>query len=451
MKVKSIKVKNFKSISEQEIDFKGCSAIVTAGNNKGKTSFLRGLIDRVQNEKPEQIIKQGEKDGFSIMELTDGSRFEWIFNEKKEVLNFITKDGFKVDATKGSALKDIQTKFFPSKFDIDLFLNSTPKKQVEILQKLVGIDFTKIDADYQQAYALRTEANRDYERLKAMKLSKPELVEKIDIEVLKEKKQEIENLIDFEITNIRVKNKKLRENWELENEKRRKEIEINNSERSQQLLLKDKANSELIFATKSEFLIEFTDFEKFERYVDCIKIKDKLTFEKTIEPDYLSETIDKSELLEIEKEIEAANEQNTKYAVYLEQQKQYDTWVSQGKTAKEAAEKLNEKVKAIETERKNMIAGAKFPAGFEIVDGEIKVNGFSLSKNQISSSRLYIAALQLASMELGEVKTLHFDCSTLDKNSLKEVENWAKENDLQLLIEKPDFEAGEITYNIINE
>jgi hypothetical protein len=74
-----------------------------------------------------------------------------------------------------------------------------------------------------------------------------------------------------------------------------------------------------------------------------------------------------------------------------------------------------------------------------------------LQKNQISSSRLYIAALQLAAMELGEVKALHFDCSTLDKNSLKEVLDWASINDLQLLIEKPDFQAGEIQYQIISE
>lgn len=31
-----------------EADFKGCSAIVTGGNNKGKTSFLKGIVDRIR-------------------------------------------------------------------------------------------------------------------------------------------------------------------------------------------------------------------------------------------------------------------------------------------------------------------------------------------------------------------------------------------------------------------
>jgi hypothetical protein len=37
----------------------------------------------------------------------------------------------------------------------------------------------------------------------------------------------------------------------------------------------------------------------------------------------------------------------------------------------------------------------------------------------------------------------------LDKNSLLEIEKWAVENDLQLLIERPDFDGGEIEYQIL--
>jgi len=59
--------------------------------------------------------------------------------------------------------------------------------------------------------------------------------------------------------------------------------------------------------------------------------------------------------------------------------------------------------------------------------------------------------LKLAALNIGEVKTLHFDASYLDKNSLKEIENWAKDNDLQLLIERPDYDGGEIEYHIIDD
>lgn len=41
--------------------------------------------------------------------------------------------------------------------------------------------------------------------------------------------------------------------------------------------------------------------------------------------------------------------------------------------------------------------------------------------------------------------------SFLDKNSLQEIETWANQNDLQLLIERPDFEGGEIEYHILEK
>ena len=60
----------------------GCSVIVTAGNEKGKTSILRGLIDRFRGEKPDIIVRTGCANGLNSIELTDGSKIEWKFTEK---------------------------------------------------------------------------------------------------------------------------------------------------------------------------------------------------------------------------------------------------------------------------------------------------------------------------------------------------------------------------------
>src|SRR5690625_7824844 len=96
MKIKKITVQNFKAISEQTADFNGCSAIITGGNNRGKSSLLSGLINRLQGEKPELIVKQGEDRGTNSIELTDGSIIEWSFTEKTERLSFTTKEGIKM-------------------------------------------------------------------------------------------------------------------------------------------------------------------------------------------------------------------------------------------------------------------------------------------------------------------------------------------------------------------
>src|SRR5690625_7594735 len=95
MKIKRIEVKNYKAISKEELNLNGCSAIITAGNNKGKTSILRGLIDRLHSDKPDLVLKQGESKGHNAIELTDGSKIEWNFTGKSERLSYTTPEGAK--------------------------------------------------------------------------------------------------------------------------------------------------------------------------------------------------------------------------------------------------------------------------------------------------------------------------------------------------------------------
>ena len=121
----------------------------------------------------------------------------------------------------------------------------------------------------------------------------------------------------------------------------------------------------------------------------------------------------------------------------------------------EAAKKLafdaGIKVKSIEEERKKMVETAKMPVGINITPDGITVDGYPLDRNQISTSKLYTAALRIASMNLGEVKTLYFDASFLDRNSLAEIETWANEQDLQLLIERPSWKDQDLRYELIEK
>lgn len=60
----------------------------------------------------------------------------------------------------------------------------------------------------------------------------------------------------------------------------------------------------------------------------------------------------------------------------------------------------------------------------------------------------------MGALKLGEVGALHFDASTLDRVTLYEIEKWAQEfpgveGGLQLLIERPAFEGGDISYELI--
>jgi len=182
-KIHKISISNFKSISDLEIDFKGCTAIVTAGNNKGKTSFLRGIADRIRFDRPEVPVKEGEKEGRGEMTLDSGERFVWEFDTKgKDKLTYFTKEGAKQSVT-----MDLGAAFFPPLFDIDKFLQSTPKNQAKQLQAIIGLNFDGIDKRYAEAYALRTERNREAElyRVKLEKLIKCDYVAFVDLNVVK--------------------------------------------------------------------------------------------------------------------------------------------------------------------------------------------------------------------------------------------------------------------------
>lgn len=404
-KIKKITVSNLKAVSALTADFNGCTAIITGGNNKGKSSFLKSLPERLRGNKPDLVLKAGEKEGFAEWELTTGEKFVWSFDEKKEKLTFITERNVKTSIT-----KDISSYYFPAVFDVDTFLNSTPAKQKAVLQKLTGIDFTEIDLLYKEAYETRTWENKRLAEEKAK-------LQKIDPDLPAEELPTDE--LEKEIAGIDSHNQRVVD-FKARLEEKKKMVADNEKEIEELA-----AKIETIKAKNIDINIDIT---KGQVWLADDKNKIKLNAEEL-----------KAQLADLKaknKEI-AANNLN---------KKQLEVYNKCEANAKDA----DAEVKRIEAEKLEVIKNASMPDGFGFSDEGITYNGFEFSKEQLSSSGIYIAALKLAAIGLGEVKTLHFDASFLDKNSLADIEQWAEENDLQLLIERPDFEGGEIEYQILS-
>jgi len=457
-KIQTIHIKNFKAITEQYADFKGCSAIVTGGNNKGKSSFLRGVIDRVRFVRPDLKVRAGEKEGRGELVLDTGDKFVWDFDDAgKDKLTFIDIHGVKANVT-----KEFGAQFFPPLFDIDKFLNSTPKSQVEQLQKIVGIDFTDVDNRYQKAYDFRTARNQDAERYhakisKAIKVDPVTAVNMEELNLVRASMNELRRIKADELNALYKKNqaadKELRDKWEAEKKKVDEEISDFNADQFKKEV--DHNNATLAAHTLFELGLRGMDRTVVEVFVlglkDLIKPTKKAADHYPIEPKY-SDPIDAAplkaideEIAKIDAQIASAMETNDKARQYRE----YRNLYNEVEEAQEAATQADIAVKIIEQERKEMIEKAKFPTGISISSGKITVDGFDLDRQVISTSKLYIAALRIASMNLGEVRSMHFDASFLDNNSLAEVADWAEENDLQLLIERPDYAGGEIRFELI--
>lgn len=409
MKIERIEVKNFKAIKDQSLDLNGCSIILTGGNNKGKSSLLTGLIKRMKSVKPGIILNQGSEppaelaeSGHNIMTLTDGAKIEWKFTKKSESFAFITPDGFR--QTSG-VIGSIGERYFGKGFDVEKFLHAGPKAQLQQFQDIIGLDFSKLDQMYKEAYQDRADVNRDLKKLKANKKEKPEKVEKPNVDFIT---QEYYDAVEY--------NKLVSQ----------REDEIDN---------KKKAIREA-----KQWLEEYPELMKHFHYDKAMKEINGL---------YDDDDLVEFDLQDLQKKIAEANKQLTEYNRYEQSLKEYNQWVANGKELKKQQEHAQATLDEIEKSKRNMISKAKLPEGFTIDDDVLLYNGFPFEEEQISTSAKYIGALKLGSWMLGEVETLHFEASALDNDSLAEVNEWAEYNNLQLMIEYPDKSGGEIKYEIV--
>jgi len=441
-KIKTISITNFKSITDLEMNFSGCSAIVTGKNNSGKTSFLKGIPDRIRFIRPDVIVKQGETEGKGELVLTTGERFIYEFNVAgKDKLTYITHDG----SQRQSVTKELGARFFPVTFDIDKFLQSSPKSQAKQLQAIVGLDFSEIDERYEKSYNIRTEKNRDAElyHAKLEKMIKCDRVERVDLTELQAKKETIKAELNKKYLANKKINEDMRNLWTQQKSDIDKEVKEFNEIQTKKINLFKELNAALNVLTLAGYTGDANKWVfDHEDDIQDYKIAKNL-YPK--EPTYIEEMPDRTALDSIDAQILSASETNSKADKY----KEYIDHKNATENAKDIAKQADEVVKSIENERQKMLESAKMPQGISVTSEGVTVDGLPLDRNQISTSKLYTSALRIASINLGEVKTLYFDASFLDKISLSEIENWAHSQDLQLLIERPDYNAGEIKFELI--
>ena len=452
-RIETIEVMNFKALDHEAINLHGCSCIVTAGNRKGKTTLLRGLIDRIQGVKPEMVVKRDESNGFAEITLDTGERIRWEFSaEGKERLIFVTREGIKTSLT-----REIANRFFPASFDIDKFLQSSPSERVKQLQKLLGIDLTEINSRYKFAYDDRTIKNKlmaeakakvtplsddDALLLHATPASTKELQDELaQVGTHNAEYQKVENFIST------AKNRIV----EMGEEFKAKDGEIKGIfDRLSSDLAEIDAEIERLNKRRQQLSVD-ANAAKLQKEGE----KDKIKADEKALSDRLAKaeewiTVDANKPKSVDEVKARIDEMEEKNRRITEVQAAHRTQLAYDQAYTEWME-VDMVVKNIEKERVDMLQSANMPEGIVIDGDNIVVDGLPLDRLQQSTSELYIVALKLAALKLGEVGSLHFDAATLDRPSLEKVQQWAEANGLQLLIERPDFEGGEIEYQLINK
>jgi DNA repair exonuclease SbcCD ATPase subunit len=383
MKIESIEIKNFKAITAENIATKGHNVYVMGANGTGKTSFIDAIFKTLTGEDlPSKLVKQGEEKGSIKIDL--GKYIvEADFNAKKEKMQLT------VSSPEGASYKSPRTMLDEVvgtiDFDINNFFSLTPKKQVDLIKGLVGIDFTDLDEQYKELFDERTFVNRQVKELEAQQVffdkskSEPIDITKLQAEIQKASE-----------TNANIKDIKARfKDRALTIESLKKQLaELENlNERAAAWLEK---NSE----------VDITELQQ--------KFNNALEYNKAVE----------------------ATQKGIQLASKLE------------KALADQAH-LNARLQEIEATKKRIISDSQLPVeGLTFDDNQLYLNGLPFERNQINTAQQIIAGLQINMAMMKDVRIARFDGSLLDNKSLAEVEAWAEANNLQLFVEMVDRAAG---------
>lgn len=170
-----LQAENIKRLKAIQIVPKGSTVAVSGKNDQGKTSVLDSIDYAFRGEKAicSEPIRQGEKSAEVTIKLSEEIGSVCVikrrFTPSGTVLEIRNADG--VPQKSPQALLDAITSKIC--FDPLSFVRLKPMEQMEQLRKLVGLDFTELNAAKKQAYDERTVRNRELEAAKVKLLSYP--------------------------------------------------------------------------------------------------------------------------------------------------------------------------------------------------------------------------------------------------------------------------------------
>lgn len=158
-RIVKFEAENVKKLKAVQITPDGNVIVIGGKNGAGKSSVLDAILYAIGGK--ENIcgtpLRQGEKKGKTRVELEDLTIVRTFTEEGGGSLTVMNKEGAKFGSPQ-AMLDKLIGRFT---FDPLAFTRLDPRKQLELLKGLVGLDFTDIDAARKRAYDERTAINRE--------------------------------------------------------------------------------------------------------------------------------------------------------------------------------------------------------------------------------------------------------------------------------------------------
>jgi len=174
MKLDRLTAENIKGLKRLEIDFTQHGNLIVLGgdNGAGKSSGLDSVLYLFGGKGviPEDVLRHGEEKGVIDGTLDDGTHVRRTFSKKGIHLVVENGDGMRFTSPQAVVAKLVQSANGGKStlsFDPLSFVSMNPKKRIETLKSVLGIDTTKIDEAHAVAYEERRDLNRDLKQLQA--------------------------------------------------------------------------------------------------------------------------------------------------------------------------------------------------------------------------------------------------------------------------------------------
>lgn len=458
MRLKKIKIQNYKAIKDLNLTVDGNIYLVKGDNDKGKTTFGRAFQRLVTKmDKPEMPVTQGEARGTieGRFETKDGAVYTVLldFTNDKETIRMVTPDGLST-----SKVGEIREFFNYTNVDVEEFISWSNtaegrRKQREIVLGLLPAKakarFAELETLEKETYDKRTERNH---AVKYISTIKNDLVPSDDdVEIMA---HEEDIISEFNTLKEKYDNA---ERYSSEVTLKKEQI----SNKTTAIETEKEQHTERM-ETKSDMLSDLAkEIDELQRKLEE-KGQEKVRLEKEMQETFKihKEKLKsyEEELTELEKELEAIptgdpgtikDEYDTARARYdcLTAAKKNKLRYAEACSNLEAEEKsvadLSENISSIRKEKETLIVESNLPVkGLSVEDSGITLKGLPFTKEQLSTSEILITVFHIMAA-LNEKTPIFYlgRVESLGKAKLDEILKVAEEKGYQLFLDK--VESGE--------
>lgn len=413
LRIIELHARNVKRLTAVDITPTESVTIVGGDNGAGKSSLLDSIMYTLAGGRaiPEQPLRRGASRGEVVLKLNgDESRglsamtITRTFTPKGGSLEIRAADG-ELAPSPQKLLDDWRARFI----DPLWLMRLDPRKQVEAMRELLGLDFEAMDAEREGLYDERTIANREVNslqsRVHALPQSEDAPGEEVSVAQLSE---------------------------ELE---KRRAVNRDIEQARRDLAKHEQANYDLV-GSEDSFVESVTQLE--EKLDTATKELEQLRKKIEVDGQALKteqegvEALDFADTAEIQTALVNAEEDNRKVRV----NQQRTALIGELDAAEQTSAGLTEGIDAIDTNKEALIQGAKWPiAGMGFNSSGLTWEGLPFEQASSSEQLRVSVAVGFAMSPLLPV-LLVYDGSLLDDEGMRLIAELAKEHDGQVFIER---------------